>query len=328
MITEVKERPPAGSKAPAIDAAGITKRFGKQIAVDGLDLRVEKEEIFGLLGPNGAGKTTMISMLSSILQPDSGSISVLGNDMKTRAGAAKAQIGLVPQELSVYPTITARQNLEFFGGIYGLSGAALKSGIDQCLAMVGLTDRAGDKVDDYSGGMKRRLNIAAGIIHQPKMLFLDEPTVGVDPQSRNFIFEHVESLREQGMTIIYTTHYMEEAERLCDRIGIMDEGKMIALGSSQELVGSLGGGLIRLDVGAEHAQAVKEDVRSLPSVRSVDDEDDVLQIHADEGTKALLDIARVLEGAGAGVRSLELLEPNLENVFLQLTGKELRDGGK
>jgi ABC-2 type transport system ATP-binding protein len=227
-----------------IEINGLVKRYGQRAAVDGVSFSVREGEIFGLLGPNGAGKTTTLSILSTLLEPDAGQVSIGSFDLAREAARIKPLIGYVPQELALFPTLSAWDNLAFFGRIYRLSGPVLKERINAVLDLVGLRDRAGDAVKTFSGGMQRRLNIAVGLIHQPRILFLDEPTVGVDPQSRIFIFEHVESLKAEGMTVLYTTHYMEEAERLCDRVAIMDRGQVLALDTTKNLIRLLGGGVI------------------------------------------------------------------------------------
>ena len=235
---------------PILVAQDLKKSFGDFEAVKGISLQVARGEVFGLLGPNGAGKTTTISMLTGLLDPTDGQVAVDGLDLETHTNEVKAKLGLVPQELALYPTLSARQNLNFFGRIYGLKGSALRERVDEVLEMIGLTERADEVVEKYSGGMKRRVNIGAGLLHKPEILFLDEPTVGVDPQSRNAIFEGVEELNRAGMTVIYTTHYMEEAQRLCHRVAIVDEGQLIALDTPTALIRSLGGGIILLGVGS------------------------------------------------------------------------------
>ena len=238
---------------PILIAQDLRKSFGDREAVKGISLQVARGEVFGLLGPNGSGKTTTISMLTALLEPSSGKITVNGLDLKTHTNQVKAQMGLVPQEMALYMTLSARQNLMFFGRIYGLRGKELRQRVDEALRMIGLIERADDPVSAYSGGMKRRVNIAAGLLHKPQILFLDEPTVGVDPQSRNAIFENVEALNRAGMTVIYTTHYMEEAQRLCHRVAIVDEGRIIALDTPAALIRSLGGGVVMLgEIGRAH----------------------------------------------------------------------------
>jgi ABC-2 type transport system ATP-binding protein len=221
---------------PILEVEGLRKSYGSRRAVDGLSFAVRPGEIFGLLGPNGAGKSTTLSMLSTLFPPDEGSIVLDGVDVVRDPAAIRPRLGLVPQELALYPALSARDNLSFFGRIYGLGGRRLDERVDATLEVVGLRERADDAVKTFSGGMTRRLNIACGLVHSPKVLFLDEPTVGVDPQSRNFIFEHVQRLRADGMTILYTSHYMEEVQRLCDRVAIVDEGRLLALDSPQALI--------------------------------------------------------------------------------------------
>lgn len=308
-----------------IETNGLIKKYGDRVAVNEVSFSVQEGEIFGLLGPNGAGKTTTISILATLLPPDGGQVTIGGYDLVREASQIKPLIGFVPQELALYPTLSAWDNLAFFGRIYGLRGTALKERIAAVLDLVELQDRAGDAVRTFSGGMKRRLNIAAGLIHRPRLLFLDEPTVGVDPQSRNFIFEHVERLKAEGMTIIYTTHYMEEAERLCDRVAIMDEGRILALDTTKGLIGLLGGGVIYFGLAADAIEALLSPIRALPHVQVISAQDGQLKIEASETRAALLELIELCNARGVSILSLEVLEPNLEGVFLHLTGKRLRD---
>ncbi|MCS7221734.1 MAG: ATP-binding cassette domain-containing protein [Anaerolineae bacterium] len=308
-----------------IKVEGLIKRYGNRIAVNGVSFCVQEGEIFGLLGPNGAGKTTTISILATLLPLDAGQVTIGGYDLGRKANQIKPLIGFVPQELALYPTLSAWDNLAFFGRIYGLRGAALKDRIAAVLDLVGLRDRAGEAVRTFSGGMKRRLNIAAGLIHQPRVLFLDEPTVGVDPQSRNFIFEHIERLKAGGMTIIYTTHYMEEAERLCDRVAIMDEGRILALDTPKALIGLLGGGVIRIGLTADAIEALSPSICALSHVQAISVQDGRLKIETSEARAALLELIELCNARDVPILSLEVLEPNLESVFLHLTGKRLRD---
>ena len=294
-------------------------------AVRGVSFTIQQGEIFGFLGPNGAGKTTSISMLSCLLKPTGGSATVAGFDIIRQSAEVKRRIGLVPQDLALYPTLSARDNLLYFGRIYGLKGSDLRQQVDDVLKMVGLSDRAGDAVETFSGGMKRRVNIAAGLLHRPEVLFLDEPTVGVDPQSRNFIFENVESLNQAGLTVLYTTHYMEEAQRLCDRVAIIDQGQIIALDTPEALIDSLGGGIIHLGVPPEMPGSLIAEVERLPNVQSVAHKDDKLEITAQHAQRALIGVIEVLNEADVSITSLVILEPNLETVFLHLTGKQLRN---
>ena len=226
--------------ADILTVVGLVKHFDDLTAVDGVSFSIAEGETFGLLGPNGAGKTTSISMVTGLLEPDEGTVSVVGERITTSSTKGKAHIGLVPQELAIYPDLTGAENLTFFGRLYGMGGDNLGLRVDEVLDIVGLSDRRDDLTKKYSGGMKRRLNIGIGLLHKPRLLILDEPTVGVDPQSRNAILESVESLSEEGMAVLYTTHYMEEAERLCDRVAIIDEGKIQAEGTRRELVSMVG----------------------------------------------------------------------------------------
>ena len=308
-----------------ITVQGLVKRYGQRIAVNGVSFSVQAGEVFGLLGPNGAGKTTTISILATLLQPDEGQVTIGGYDLHTQAAAAKPLIGFVPQELALYPTLSAWDNLAFFGRIYGLHGKQLHARIESVLSLVRLRDRAGEAVRNFSGGMKRRLNIAAGLVHQPRVLFLDEPTVGVDPQSRNFIFEHVAQLKAEGMTIIYTTHYMEEAERLCDRVAIMDEGRIVAMDTTRALINLLGGGVIYVGLPPSAAEALLPAVCALPHVHSASAQDGRLKLETSDAKPALLALIELCNAHNATILSLEVLEPNLESVFLHLTGKRLRN---
>ena len=316
---------------PILVVSDLQKSFGDRQAVRGVSFQVARGEIFGLLGPNGAGKTTTISMITGLLPSDGGSVTVDGLDLRTQTTAVKEKLGLVPQELALYPTLSARQNLSFFGRIYGLTGKELKARVDEGLEMAGLTDRADSAIQTYSGGMKRRINIAAGLLHRPALLFLDEPTVGVDPQSRNAIFENVEALNRAGMTVIYTTHYMEEAERLCHRVAIIDEGQCIALDTPTGLIRSLGGGIVLLGVAPDRAEEMAGEVAQLPSVKAVSRTDassppggGQLKIESHRVQEALMGTLEIANRLDARLTSLEILEPNLESVFLHLTGKKLR----
>ncbi len=310
---------------PILVAQDLRKTYGDVQAVRGISLQVARGEVFGLLGPNGAGKTQTISMLTGIVQPTAGKIMVDGLDLETDANAVKAKLGLVPQELALYPTLSARSNLMFFGRIYGLHGKQLRNRVEAMLEVVRLTDRGDDAIDTYSGGMKRRVNIAAGLMHQPEILFLDEPTVGVDPQSRNAIFESVEALNREGTTVIYTTHYMEEAERLCHRIAIMDMGQVIALDTPTALIRSLGGGIIMVGLAAGESEVVMDKVAQLSAVKSATRSDGHLKVEAHRAHEALVGVLEVTNRLDVRITSLEILEPNLESVFLHLTGKKLRE---
>jgi ABC-2 type transport system ATP-binding protein len=310
---------------PILVAQDLKKSFGDLEAVKGISLQVARGEVFGLLGPNGAGKTTTISMLTGLLEPTDGQVTVDGLDLKADTNEVKAKLGLVPQELALYPTLSARQNLNFFGRIYGLKGAELRQRVDEVLEMIGLTERADEAIEKYSGGMKRRVNIGAGLLHKPEILFLDEPTVGVDPQSRNAIFEGVEALNRGGMSVIYTTHYMEEAQRLCHRVAIVDEGKVIALDTPTALIRGLGGGIILISVAEGWAEEVAARVAQVSTVKSATRTDGQIKIETHRLQEALIGILDITNQLDVSITSIEMLEPNLESVFLHLTGKRLRE---
>jgi ABC-2 type transport system ATP-binding protein len=309
-----------------IEARRLVKRYGDLEAVKGLSFVIRRGEIFGFLGPNGAGKTTTISMLSCLLEPTEGTAIVAGHDVVKAPNEVKRRIGLVPQELALYPTLSAHDNLDYFGRIYRLRGRALRQRVDEVLEMVNLTERAKAAVNTYSGGMKRRLNIAAGLLHCPEVLFLDEPTVGVDPQSRNAIFEHVERLRDEGMTVLYTTHYMEEAERLCDRVAIIDEGRIVALDTPRKLIADLGGGIIHLGVtSGKMDEKLLGQIQSLPEVKSAARFDGKVEVETVHAQEALVHLLELFNRTDTNITALQVLEPNLETVFLHLTGKQLRE---
>lgn len=314
-----------------VDVQGLQKQYqppdgvfalGKEAPVN---FQIQKGEIFSLLGPNGAGKTTCINIMSTLLTPTAGDVTINGHSVRNAPLKAKQQIGVVPQELALYPTLTARQNLEFFGRMYGMGGKSLRQRSDEVLETIGLTDRANDKIETYSGGMKRRVNIGIGLMHRPEMVFLDEPTVAIDPQSRRAILDTVKTLNDQGMTVLYTTHYMEEAEELSDRVGIIDHGKIIALGSIGELVQQVGEkDTLSFKVGTVSDDVVAA-VQTLPGVDAVSVNDGVLEVVAGRGRKTLPSVINVLNEKGVVMNSVEVKEPNLEAVFLHLTGRALRD---
>jgi ABC-2 type transport system ATP-binding protein len=316
----------AGAGAePVLACEGLRKTYGDRVAVDGVGFTIALGETYGLLGPNGAGKTTTISMVCGLLDRDGGTVTVAGRPMAPGVTDAKAAIGLVPQEVALYDELSAQENLEFFGRLQGLVGPVVRRRVTEVLDLVGLADRARDHVGEYSGGMKRRANIAAGLLHQPQLLVLDEPTVGVDPQSRNAILESIERLGGEGLSVLYTTHYMEEAERLCDRVGIIDEGRLVAEGTRRQLVAQLGAS-DRVDVSATgDVAAFTEACARLPGVLGVDRRDGGVAVRVGEGATALAGIVSAAEPAGAAITAIELTEPDLEDVFLALTGKALRD---
>jgi ABC-2 type transport system ATP-binding protein len=313
--------------APLIDISDLTKvyRGSRRPALDRLSLAIRGGAFFGLLGPNGAGKSTLISILCGLLTPTHGTVRVLGADVQTNAARVKSVIGLVPQDLAIYPTLTARENLAFFGRMQGLSGARLRERVAACLAMARLEDLADRRVDTYSGGLKRRLNLVIGLIHEPQLLILDEPTVGIDPQSRNFIHEALRTLRQTGMTILYTTHYMEEAENLCDDIAIIDHGKILARGTVPELLRTHCAGTIVAQLDADLPDAVAQQLRTLPQVRTSRFAIRSFEIESDTPDAALVAVTEVLHGARLPLVSLSLGAMNLEQMFLALTGTHLRD---
>ncbi len=321
-------------KETILEAKNLVKKYGDLMAVKDVNFTIQEGEIFGLLGPNGAGKSTAISMLTCLFPPTGGAARIYDHDVVADANQVKQLIGVVPQDLALYPTLSGRENLRFFGEMFGLAGKELRQRVESVLEYVAMTERAGDPVKTYSGGMKRRVNLAVGLVHGPRILFLDEPTVGVDPQSRNHIFESVERLnREQGMAILYTTHYMEEAERLCHRVAIIDRGEIIAMDTPKNLIGLLGGGIIR--VGLPHQdetwrQAVGElgQVKVANFLPAADETDAsgkaVLKVETRNANEALIQIIGLFNELDVEILSIKTLEPNLESVFLHLTGKSLR----
>lgn len=305
----------------------VAKRFGAVTAVTGVSFEIQAGACFGLLGPNGAGKSTLIRSIVGRVRLDSGSIRIFGHPVSSTA--ARADLGWVPQELAVYPLLTCRENLQAFGKYEGLHGKVLDDAIAWCLEWAALADRAGSPVKTLSGGMKRRLNMAAGLIHRPRLVLLDEPTVGVDPQSRNRIFEMVEALRANGTTIIYTTHYMEEAERLCDRVAIMDHGKIIALGTPQQLIASVGGvHIVEFAVSGHTSSTGRIDIEPLtaiPGVQSHRVDASVHQLSVSELHTAVPRIIDALGAQGLHLTELRTHSATLEDVFVRLTGRNLRD---
>ncbi|MEZ5095477.1 MAG: ABC transporter ATP-binding protein [Nocardioides sp.] len=311
---------------PTLAVSGLAKSFGDLKAVAGLSFEVAPGETFGLLGPNGAGKTTTISMICGLLAPDAGDVVVEGTPIRPGSTAGRSLIGYVPQEIALYPDLSGRDNLRFFGRLYGLRGAEAASRIDEVLEVVGLTERAGDKVEEYSGGMQRRLNIGAGLLHRPRLLILDEPTVGIDPQSRNAILEAVAVLGEQGMSVLYTTHYMEEAERLCRRVGIVDHGQLLAVGTRRELVSLVGQHDQVTVTVAGGAPRYAELVAAQPDVlQAAAPDDQTVTLMVSAASSVLPRLLTVLTDADAAVTDLRVAEPSLDSVFLHITGTALRD---
>jgi ABC-2 type transport system ATP-binding protein len=327
MTTDTPERAdaPGGVRPVVLAAVDLHKRYGDVEAVRGVSFEIRQGETFGLLGPNGAGKTTTIAMICGLLARDGGSVSVDGRLIDVGAVAAKAGIGYVPQELAIYPDLTARENLEFFGRLYGLRGSGLRARIADVLDVVGLADRAKDRTATFSGGMQRRLNIAIGLLHRPRLLLLDEPTVGVDPQSRNAILESIAGLGREGMAILYTTHYMEEAERLCDRVAIIDAGEIRAEGTRGELVAIMGvEDTVRLALTGDIPAAAAA-VTQVDGVTGTAAKDGELEILVGDAHHRLPRLIDAVVGSGAVVRGVDLVSPDLEAVFLHLTGRALRD---
>ncbi|MBW1299021.1 ABC transporter ATP-binding protein [Aquimarina litoralis] len=305
-----------------IQVAHLSKSFQNIQAVNDISFSINKGEIFGFLGPNGAGKSTTLHMMSTLLKSDTGSIHIDGMDINEHTATCKQLIGIVPQEISLYEDLSAYQNLLFWGNLYGISKELLKERIHTTLKLIGLFDRKNDLVKTYSGGMKRRINIAAALLHQPKVLFMDEPTVGIDPQSRNHIFEVIETLNAQGMTIVYTTHYMEEVERLCDRIAIIDSGKIIAQGTQEtlkELVPTKESVQLELNLLSENN--IDQLQQLLPYAITADSN----KISVASNVRELPKIISVCNELNLSINDIQLNKINLEAIFLSLTGKQLRD---
>jgi ABC-2 type transport system ATP-binding protein len=314
------------SQEPVIRVKDLVKRYGELLALDSVCFEVVRGEIFGLLGPNGAGKTTTISILSSLTPPTSGSASVGGFDVVSDSLKARSRMGVVPQEIALYPSLSARDNLLFWGRMYGLPERTLTRRVDEILEIVELADRAKSRIDTFSGGMKRRINIAAGLLHRPEVLFLDEPTVGIDPSTRRSILDLVRELNSEGLTILYTTHYLEEAEYLCSRVGIMDEGRMVAAGTRDELTESIGATGV-ISVRADGLDGSVVDVLSaLPEVVEIARDGTELRLNVMRGSSLLPVVVEKLTTSGASVHSIDVTVPNLESVFLHLTGKHLASG--
>ncbi len=308
-----------------IQVQALRKAYGDIVAVDGVSFEAKPGEVFGLLGPNGAGKTTTIGCITGLLTPTAGRISVLGHDVVLDGVEARRALGVVPQELALYDDLSATENLVYWAGAQGLRGAAAKVRIQEVLALSGLADRAKEPVKQFSGGMKRRLNFAAGIVHQPKVLILDEPTVGVDPQSRVRLLELVRDQARAGACVLYTTHYMEEAETLCDRLAIVDHGRIVAQGTLDELRSMLGErDLLRIE-GHFPVDACREVLHNAEGVEILQVEPDLLALSATKATMRLPELFSALTAAGAEIRGVTMKQPSLETLFIKLTGKELRE---
>jgi len=313
--------------AAILEVNDLVKNYGDFNAVKGISFSIEHGEIFSLLGPNGAGKTTTISMLSTLFQPTSGDATIGGHSITKSPMEVRRMIGIVPQELALYEDLTARENLVFWGKMYGLSGKSLNSRVDEILVQIDLVDRAKNKVKTFSGGMKRRVNIGVGLLHKPELLFMDEPTVGIDPQSRRAILDSVKALNKDGMTILYTTHYMEEAQELSDRVGIIDHGDMIALGTQKELtrqVGEMETLILHIDE-SDDIEKLAVAIRTVPGVLKADVSDHTISVIVPEAEEALAPVVSKTNELGIKVHSIDIQEPNLEAVFLHLTGRALRN---
>jgi ABC-2 type transport system ATP-binding protein len=313
--------------APILEVKNLVKKYNAFAAVNDISFTIQEGEIFSLLGPNGAGKTTTISVLSTLYTATSGDVMVCGRSVSREPFAVRQTIGVVPQDLAIYDDLTGRENLSFWGEMYDLSGSKLKRRIDEVLEQVGLVEKANQRVRTYSGGMKRRLNIGVGLLHRPRMLFMDEPTVGIDPQSRRSILESVKELNRQGMTVLYTTHYMEEAQELSNRVGIIDHGELIALGTQAELTRQVGENetLVLRTGEAENVEALAQAVRPLEGVLNVDASAGLITITAREAEEILPQAIAHANQLDIPIRSIDIQEPNLETVFLNLTGRALRD---
>lgn len=297
----------------------LVKKYGSKSALENVSFKVKEGSCFGLLGPNGAGKSTTMKIITGIIDSDSGNVHVFGNDIRVSTDQIRKMVGYVPQEITLYDKISAYQNLVFFGEMYGVKGKQLKERIHEVLKQVGLSERAQDPIHTYSGGMKRRINIAAALLHNPKLVILDEPTVGIDPQSRNHIFEIIRSLRDEGVTIIYSTHYMEEVETLCDDIAIIDHGKVIVQGDLNELLQEYATKAIYLELENQIEPP------TIPGVSKVSEYKKGWLLETDQILNSIELISRTLKEEGTAVKALEMMRPSLESVFLSLTGTTLRD---
>ena len=302
-----------------IKADNLKKRYGNLVALDNVSFEVKRGETFGLLGPNGAGKTTTIQLLCGLLKPDGGAVALNGKPDPTLV-EVRLSLGVVPQALAIYEELSAEVNLRFFGRMYGLSGQRLNERVRNCLEIAGLTQRRRERVSKYSGGMKRRLNMMCSLLHEPMLLLLDEPTVGVDPQSRNLIFEMIESMKKQGRTIIYTTHYMEEAQRLCDRVAILDHGRILDMDSVENLIVKHGGPS-HIEAEFEEKLSSPDKIRQFIDDKNIQFEETKIRFATSQPMESLA----MLNRSGVRFRSLEVQTANLEDVFLNLTGRRLRD---
>ncbi len=308
-----------------LNVKDLVKRYGEETAIDHLDLSIDEGEIFGLLGPNGAGKTTLINSVLGLTKTESGHMEVLGKKLASNGNGVKKEIGVVPQDLAIYEDLTAYENVDLFASLYGLKGQQKKERVEEALEFVGLADKKKQYPKKFSGGMKRRLNIAMAIVHQPKLVIMDEPTVGIDPQSRNQILESVKTLNQRGITIIYTSHYMEEVEAICTRIAIMDRGRIIARGTKEELKQLIDfeeKGILLVD---RPGEGLKTALKAIEELNDVEISQEGVTLTWGKGNQPLTRIMRIVDEQGYQLKGLKIQEPNLENVFLTLTGKTLRD---
>ena len=310
-----------------LEVQNLAKHYGDFQAVKGISFSIKEGEIFSLLGPNGAGKTTTISMLSTLYAPTSGDATIAGHSITRHPMNVRNAIGVVPQDLALYEDLTARENLTFWGQMYGLSGSTLKNRVEEVLGQIGLVDKAKDRVKTYSGGMKRRVNIGVGLLHKPKLLFMDEPTVGIDPQSRRAILDTVKDLNKQGMTVLYTTHYMEEAEELSDRVGIIDHGELIAIGTQKELTKQVGETeTLMLHIGEnEDPEALVTAFKGINGVIEANAINHEISVITHSAADVMAPVVTKANERGIKIHSIDIREPNLEAVFLHLTGRALRD---
>jgi linearmycin/streptolysin S transport system ATP-binding protein len=327
LNVSVRESELSGTTASAtiLSCSGLRKSFGDRLAVDGVGFEIRAGESYGLLGPNGAGKTTTISMVCGLLERDAGEVVVEGRPLDVDSTEAKSSIGYVPQDIAIYPDLSALENLRFFGRLYGLRSRELESRVGEVLEVTGLTDRSRDRTEKFSGGMKRRLNIGIALLHRPRLLVLDEPTVGVDPQSRNAILSSIEQLSGAGMAVLYTTHCMEEAERLCDRVAIIDEGRIKAEGTRSELVAMVGErDRVNLSATGDLAGAERA-LSALHEVEAATVADGSINLIVNGASAVLPRILQAVQDAGVALTGVEVVQPDLEAVFLTMTGKALRD---
>jgi ABC-2 type transport system ATP-binding protein len=309
-----------------IQVRDLVKTYGGTRAVDGISFDVARGELFGLLGPNGAGKTTTIGVLSTLLAADGGTASIGGHDVRDAPDAVRRLIGVVPQEIALYGDLGARENLEFWGRLHGMSGGALSSRVDELLALTGLVEQGRQKVETFSGGQKRRLNLAAGLVHRPEVLFLDEPTVGIDAQARSRILELIRQLAADGLTVIYTTHYLEEAEQLCDRIGVIDRGRMAALGDKEQLISQIGDeDAVRCAVPDDVVAGFEAAAAGWLGVVAVGRRRGLCELRTRDAAQVLPVLQSWLEEHGLPLERLEVERPNLETLYLALTGRGLRE---